>query len=887
MNPLLDSDFLISLFESKEREIFIRLIALTFQEEPIELIEGKATAGNVNIDGNSSVRRTCSLTLVSEELNINEYYWGLKSKFKLEIGLKNNINSIYEDIIWFPQGIFIITDFKTALSTNNYTINISGRDKMCLLNGDLGGSLTASIDFGVEEYVDLENNTTTYTHIPIEKIIREALHIYANEPYHNIIINDLDEAAVELLEYRGNVPLYLLYEINRGQYINYTLNGDQECFIGEQKIPATFATIEENGGAYDPRVEIAPEIDKEGSIIYLKQDSEIKYQIAKVTYGQTAGYRATELTYAGELVSKIGESLTSIFDKIVKMLGNYEYFYDLEGKFIFQKKRNYLTTSWNNIVKTEDDQYAENMVFSSDIIYNFQNNNLITSFSNAPKLNNLKNDYSIWGNRKTVTDVDVPIHYRYAIDIKPKKYTSIKVTEEEAENYNNIHKTKMKAQESKTYTSEEYDWREIIYQMAMDYYSYNQLDDFISKIIEANRKDELYSTGLTGYEQYYVDLQGFWRELYYPEAPSKYLNYNALTVSDIFKYDEALYVKNYYEKADGTENREDLLALVSINGVNELQPLLDAIKINYYDSFDVETGQSNTFYIPGKNGMIPIPLKKRDMVKKGEIYIRNDNGEYLKLLESINYKDYQLYKYIESDEYKEITSIDPQLVSLYYNATTQDYYKYLYQSYLNIEGNPREELNPKQISINYYNKGYDYIQDDSDKKYWTNKIIDSPSLLNFWFDFLDAESELGQFSIKAIGDRAKVVNDKEVTAIYFREVPDLIFTTQEEYKNIVDKYEGYLPVFIQSNLESLFNISSQGKSAKDLLDELLYEHSYCSESVTISALPVYHLQPNYRISIKDEISKINGDYIISRINIPLTYNGTMSITATKAPQSIY
>jgi hypothetical protein len=59
---------------------------------------------------------------------------------------------------------------------------------MCLLNGEIGGNLPASIDFGVEEYVDLENNVTTYTKIPIKNIIKEALHTYANEPYHNIII---------------------------------------------------------------------------------------------------------------------------------------------------------------------------------------------------------------------------------------------------------------------------------------------------------------------------------------------------------------------------------------------------------------------------------------------------------------------------------------------------------------------------------------------------------------------------------------------------------------------------------------------------------------------------------------------------------------------------
>jgi len=47
-------------------------------------------------------------------MNINNVYWGISSKVSIEIGLENNINSLYSDIIWFPQGIFILTDFKTS-----------------------------------------------------------------------------------------------------------------------------------------------------------------------------------------------------------------------------------------------------------------------------------------------------------------------------------------------------------------------------------------------------------------------------------------------------------------------------------------------------------------------------------------------------------------------------------------------------------------------------------------------------------------------------------------------------------------------------------------------------------------------------------------------------
>ena len=43
-------------------------------EYPVEEITGKITGGSINIDGSSSVRRTCSLTLVADDVKVNDYY---------------------------------------------------------------------------------------------------------------------------------------------------------------------------------------------------------------------------------------------------------------------------------------------------------------------------------------------------------------------------------------------------------------------------------------------------------------------------------------------------------------------------------------------------------------------------------------------------------------------------------------------------------------------------------------------------------------------------------------------------------------------------------------------------------------------------------------------
>jgi hypothetical protein len=42
-----------------------------------------------------------------------------------------------------------------------------------------------------------------------------------------------------------------------------------------------------------------------------------------------------ELTFDNELTANVGESITSVLDKIKNKFTNFEYFYDIDGKFVF------------------------------------------------------------------------------------------------------------------------------------------------------------------------------------------------------------------------------------------------------------------------------------------------------------------------------------------------------------------------------------------------------------------------------------------------------------------------------------------------------------------------------------------------------------------------
>ena len=104
-------DFLLELDHYRNKTIYARITALQLDERPKKSIEGRVTQGSINLDGASAMRRTCSLTMTAENFNHSSYTRGLNTKFKLEIGVRNFINPIYPDIIWFNQGIYIITSF--------------------------------------------------------------------------------------------------------------------------------------------------------------------------------------------------------------------------------------------------------------------------------------------------------------------------------------------------------------------------------------------------------------------------------------------------------------------------------------------------------------------------------------------------------------------------------------------------------------------------------------------------------------------------------------------------------------------------------------------------------------------------------------------------------
>ena len=88
-----------------------------------------------------------------------------------------------------------------------------------------------------------------------------------------------------------------------------------------------------------------------------------------------------------------------------------------------------------------------------------------------------------------------------------------------------------------------------------------------------------------------------------------------------------------------------------------------------------------------------------------------------------------------------------------------------------------------------------------------------------------------------IGSRSKAVKDTNVKSIYYREIPTTIFQNGEE---TYEHQTGYTYIQLQNTMENLFTISSKGISAKERVEEFLYDYACRTASISITSLPVYY-----------------------------------------------
>lgn len=795
---LYDKIFLKQMDLLKIKEQLVKITVLDWAENPIKDIQGKITGGSINLDGKSSIRRTCNLTMFVEDYedinvtSINSLI-SINKKMQLSIGIINTTNK-YTDypIIWYPLGIFVMINPSISRGLNGTTVSIQLKDKMCLLNGECGGTLPAQTQFDEYETIDEKGNLVVEK-VLISQMIRELVNHFGGEQLSKIIISDLDNRVKQTMKWTGTQPVFLIT-------------------TGSETEPSYSLTMDE---------------------ALAKQ-----YAYKQFNYGEDIGFIYTSFTFPKELIGNAGDSVVTILDQIKNVLGNFEYFYDIDGNFHFQEIKNYLNTSKAKIEIdkiTSEDYFIDNSNGKS--VYSFSDGTLVSSYSNAPQFQMIKNDYIVWGLRTTVEGNTVPIRYHLAIDNKPEIGNTYKcffyedpddglIKAKTPINFQSKSHFPEQGAEGVFYTDLEtnliYTWSGAV----LDYVTVTG-----EPILEFATKNDFPQEGVVG--TVYLDLSTMRHYIWGIDKNSEHYQEIQQQIKDLEQNNKQNIQNLQNEIADIRDELE--LAQQELKNIQkEMQNLEDDIALIKTEISEIKT---------------------------------NENSQITEL-------QAQLYEYIEIEpvQFEEVQTTD-------------------WRTELYLQGT---EAGPLGRDSNYYyaelNAEWPKLYDIKNKTYLP-EVEKTPSNIDYYLDFIDVGAKISELSVSNIGRRTIVVNDDDINCIFESDIPDFVMIeagkgaeTEEKREECRIRNQRYIQV--DSAIYSQLAMGGSSNSAYNKVRELLYQNTSYNESITLQTIPIYYLEPNTRITVNDVESGISGDYMISTISLPLDIGGTMSISATRALERV-
>lgn len=740
-------NFLKTIDNFVNQKQYVRLTLLNWNEEPLKEIQGVIASGSLSKDGSSSIRRTCSLTasIDSGEYDIENmsYDFAINKKIFIEIGVENHSNQFLDyPILWFPQGVFFIASASASSSASSaVSLQLTLKDKMCGLSGDVSGTLPAAVIFDEMDTQDASGAYVTKK-VLVYDIIQELVNHYGGEDLNNIVIEDVPRRIKRVMKWTGSNPLYLVPKQS-----------------GSAGVVWYAAYIDK------------PETLEDGTI--------------EILSGQDCGYVYDDFVYDSELSANLGESVTSVLDKIKSYLGNFEYFYDEFGVFHFREVKNYLNTTQATTLVNDmkkHDYLVETTTGKS--VYTFSDKDNIISISKTPQFNNIKNDFIIQGKRQgTNSQQQVDVRYHLCIDRKPLPVTS----DERGNNYYNTYYNLLLYTEEST--------QEIKAAFPTVYTTKN---DFPS-IGEFNT---IYFDATNKFAYYWKDdtYKSLKCSAYYPAVDTLSVSTIAETSSD--------------------ETKEE-----------ETKPVPAPIVNGGYLVKDWRT----ELYLEGM-------LAKKNGIDSGNYYAKIDSiagwqGDVLQYAHNCR---------IDTDYYfEELDAFWPQV----YDLVDQK-----------------------------------FIGEKENAELLTSSLTDG----NYFLDFIDSStSDLGQFSVSAIGRRTDAVSSDTVNCLFAPEIPNIVFiNADEDDKGRTKQQEcedNGMP-YTQVRGEIFYNLATGGykNGAFDQVKYELYLHTTYQNSVSITGLPVFYLEPNSRIELNDASTNTYGDYNLNTLSIPLGPGNAMTVSCNQS-----
>lgn len=541
--------------------------------------------------------------------------------------------------------------------------------------------------------------------------------------------------------------------------------------------------------------------------------------IKTFNYGDDIGYTLTEFIFPGELICQPGDTITSVLDKIKNTLGNYEYFYNIDGQFVFQEIKNYLNTSYSTFLSksVKIDKLSKNYYNSLQFAkYDFSDENIIQSYQNTPQYELIKNDFLIWGERKSVEGQKIPIRYHLAIDAQPASslYYFFDVPLSNIENYhykknlplqpNNANKYKI------FYVQQEncfYRW----INQENGYYGYKQFniltDD--SKCLQFISKNNFPKQGK---ENYY----------YYDKTTKLLYLYNIKTN----KYERT---HSYSIKTCIGEYNKNSIGIIG----------------QYYYS-------GNHIYLcTGESSY-------EDVTKTvGKLLTVNCIGTALYLQGVEAEKSGTKY----NDYYTELKNEWPKLWDLWNN-----------KMYIEVESN----LSGIDYFLNILSSSSLVNQFGISKIGKRTKVI-SNNAINCIFEpicpdimFFDENPPIEK------NQMTKDIKSKQ------KDYLDLLKYKEKYLKEYnYNHLSNYKMVKVKHSIYEDIKVGGILRSAYEEIRSELYQYINYNEQISLTLLPIYYLEANDIIKLLNSETNINGNYIINNFSLPLNIDNSMNITCSK------
>jgi len=459
---LYNKTFLDELFLNRDREIYVRLDLLTWDEIKIKEIQGVVISGSLSVDGNSIIRRSINFQMildpnvyflpqVAEEINISR-------KMTVLIGLKNNTRFgkfpellssnqafLSDPIIWFNLGSFVPTNISLSHDIQDSSISITGQDKMVLLNGEVSGELGYDIEFV---------NALTKQDLPYLDIIRDSVSYFGGIDQSKILISDIPYYAESLTRVQYD-PTLLVYTTSSTNQLTVRTDSPLTNVYGNMTVGDKLVQIftDETGEGLLSASTLITSFAGSGTIINLSKNvvstGLISFVVSPLRniYAQNISnlgkrtfniVNASAYTTGSKLDPQIDPGnilglqvtlspknqdtrievsstnrVTDILDQVASdLLGQYEYFFDINGNFIFQSRKFLDELQKIDLFQNDNSKKYLTQFDSIPYIYDFNNKEIISSFSNSPNWRGIKNDFFVYGANNLL--------FHLAIDTVPK-----------------------------------------------------------------------------------------------------------------------------------------------------------------------------------------------------------------------------------------------------------------------------------------------------------------------------------------------------------------------------------------------------------------------------------------------------------------------------------